>query len=479
MPAKDFLLPDLGEGLEDAEVVVWRVSEGERIELNQTLVEVNTAKALVEIPAPWEGVVETLHAAEGDVVKVGQPLVSIRVEEGQPTEPLAPPELSSDEASPEAAAGAAQQAAQEVGAPAVEQAAQDAQDAQERAGEHVTDETTQQGPKRRPVLVGYGVAEEEELRPARRREAAYSEAEPPRRHGPVPASPPVRRLAKELGVDLASVTGSGPGGRVTRDDVEKAARRREGPLVSESEGPGGVKLWAVAVEDDVQVVPVRGTRRLIAEQMARSVREIPHVTTFLTMDASAIQGFREHISSAKGERVSPLPIVVRALAEVCREYPELNSSFQAELSEIHLYRDCHVGIAMETERGLLVPVVPDAARKGILEISREITALSEGARAGRLAPDQMMGGTVTVTNVGTFGAEFGTPVINHPEAAILALGVIEPRALVVEGRVEARPAVTLSLSFDHRVLDGARAGRALAALRALLESPFRLGALPT
>ena len=418
-----FLLPDLGEGLEDAEVVAWRVAEGDSIELNQTVVEVNTAKALVEIPAPWAGMVEKLHAGEGDVVRVGAPLISIRVGESS-----------------------------EGAAPATE---------------------TPSG--RRAILVGYGVEEDAGVsrQPNRRRQREGATG----RSGPVPASPPVRRLAKELGVELGAVAGSGPGGRVTRDDV-KAAASPTGPRVRIGEPlPGGAIPVTVGVEEG-GVIPVRGIRRMVAEKMTRSIRDIPHVTTFLTIDATWLLAFRSELAADSGERLSPLPIVVRALAEVCSSHPKLNATFGADRSEIILYRECNVGIATDTDRGLMVTVVRDAARRGILEISREIARLAEAARTGTAKPEDLAASTVTVTNVGTFGAEFGTPIINHPEAAILALGVIEPRALVVDGRVEARPAVTLSLSFDHRVMDGAEAGRALKALGVLLESPFKLGALP-
>jgi len=212
--------------------------------------------------------------------------------------------------------------------------------------------------------------------------------------------------------------------------------------------------------------------------MARSVREIPHVTTFLTIDATHVQGLRREIEAETGQRVTPLPIIVRALVEVCRQFPKLNSTFVADRSEIVLHSDCHVGIATDTDRGLLVTVVRDAVDKGIVEISREIARLAEAARAGTARPGEVSGSTISVTNVGSFGAESGTPIINHPEAAILAIGVIEPRALVIDGRVEPRPATTLALSFDHRVLDGAEAGRAMRALGDLLQSPFKLGALP-
>jgi pyruvate dehydrogenase E2 component (dihydrolipoamide acetyltransferase) len=413
MTVREFLLPDLGEGLEDAEVVTWRVAQGEHVELNQVLVEVNTAKALVEIPAPWEGVVEELLASEGAVVKVGQPLVSIR---------LAAP------------------------------------------GGETTGDSESPKPRRQALLVGYGVEEEEAAAAPGDRATPATARE---KGQPVPASPPVRRLAKELGVDLSTVPGSGPGGRVTREDVLQVAGHAV-PVPS-AEAPA---------REEVQRIPVRGTRRLIAEKMARAAREVPQVTTFLTVDATALQAFREELAGGSERRITALPVVVRALVEVCKEYPRLNSSFDAERHEIVLHKRYHVGIATDTDQGLLVPVVRDADSLGLVALAEAITRLTEAARTGKAAPGDLVGSTITVTNVGTFGAEFGTPIVNHPEAAILALGVVEPRALVVGGEVQARPAVTLSLSFDHRVLDGAEAGRAMRALKSMLESPFRLGALP-
>jgi len=251
-------------------------------------------------------------------------------------------------------------------------------------------------------------------------------------------------------------------------DVQNAAEQDEDARVAP----------IAAADEGVRRIAVKGTRRLIAEKMARAAREIPQVTTFLTVDATALQAFREELSGESGRRITPLPIVVRALVEVCREHPKLNSSFDAERREILVYERCHVGIATDTEQGLLVPVVREAGSLGLVALSEEIARLTEAARSGKATPQELVGSTITVTNVGTFGAEFGTPIVNHPEAAILALGVVESRALVVDGEVQARPAVTLSLSFDHRVLDGAETGRAMKALKAFLESPFRLGALP-
>jgi pyruvate dehydrogenase E2 component (dihydrolipoamide acetyltransferase) len=423
MAVRQFLLPDLGEGLEDAEVVAWRVGEGDRVELNQVLVEVNTAKALVEIPSPWAGVIAKLHANEGDVVVVGQPLVSIEVGGERQAEPAA-------------ATGAK--------APA-----------------------TGEKPRRQALLVGYGVAEEEDVT-APAPPSVRAPVAPARAGGaPIPASPPVRRLAKELGIELGSVDATGPGGRVTREDVMRAA-----------EGIGTVFGRKAPDVPGDERIPVRGVRRLTAEKMAKSAREIPHVTTFLTVDATALEAFRGELERDTGSRFTALPIIVRAFIEVAREFRSLNATFDAGSAEIVLRGDLNVGIATDTERGLLVPVVRRADRLGIRELAGEIARLVRAAREGRSSPEELSGGTVTVTNVGSFGADAGTPIINHPESSILAIGVIEPRALVVKGRVEARPAVTLSLSFDHRVLDGAEAGRAMKALGDLLESPFRLGALP-
>jgi pyruvate dehydrogenase E2 component (dihydrolipoamide acetyltransferase) len=429
-----FNLPDLGEGLEDAEIVDWKVSEGDSVELNQPLIEVNTAKALVEIPSPVEGVVAKLHGAAGDVVEVGAPLVTFEVEAGSPP-------------SAEAEAAAA-------------------------AGQKVTGGDGQS--KREAVLVGYGVEEgagagkkRPKLKPPGPRRAPAAASEAPAAPQPsetteVKATPPVRRLARERGVDLAKIAGTGPEGRITREDVL-----------------GAESVPAAPSDEGDERVPVKGVRRMIAEKMARSWREVPHVTTFHTVDATHVEDLRKKLTEETGSKVSALAIFVRALVEVCRDHPKLNSSWDEDAHEIVLKRKQHVGIATDTERGLLVPVVHDAGDKGISQIAKEIAELVEAARAGKATLEQMTGGTITVTNVGTYGSSFGTPIINIPEAAILALGRIEERAVVKDGQVAVRPSVTLSLSFDHRVLDGADADKALTDLRRLLEDPERLGSLPS
>lgn len=410
MATYGFRLPDLGEGLEDAEVIRWLVAEGDEVTLNQPLIEVDTAKALVEIPSPVAGRVATLHAAEGAVVEVGALLVTFEVE-GE-----APPEGG-----------------------------------------------------RRSVLVGYGVDDAERPRRRRRlhvggpaRRAAGAGA-PSRDQEGVLTSPVVRKLAADLGVDLGSVSGTGPGGRVLREDVLGAA---EGQKAAPLPGTGG------PVEGEERL-PVRGVRRVVAEKMSRAAREIPQVTTFLTIEASELLKARDAAQAKAGEatKVTPLAVVARALVEILPGHPKLNASYDSERGEVVLKRYCNLGIATDTERGLIVPVIRDARRLTAAELAAEISRLAQAARDGTARPEDLTGGTVTISNVGSFGSEYGTPIVNPPESAILALGVIEDRPVVRDGQVVIRPVAVLSLSFDHRVLDGAEAGRGLLALRQLLESP--------
>jgi 2-oxoisovalerate dehydrogenase E2 component (dihydrolipoyl transacylase) len=430
MPERVFNVPDLGEGLEDAEIVEWKVAEGDSVELNQPLVEVNTAKALVEIPSPYAGTIVKLHGSDGEIVKVGEPLVTFDIVE-QPAE--------------EAAEGG--------------------------------------GPKREAVLVGYGVDQDSKpkgkrrLRPPGERKAPAARAErspaPASPAGPrgVKATPPVRRLAREHGVDLSTLSGTGPEGRITRDDV-LAATGGEG-----AERPGAAPRAEAPAGKDERI-PMKGVRRLIAQKMERSWREIPHVTTFHPADATWLEALRRELTEESGVKVSGLAVIVRALVEILRDHPKLNSTFDADAEEIVLRRSYHVGIAADTDRGLVVPVVRDADRKGIVTLAREVADVVARTREGKASPEEITGSTITVTNYGVFGSQAGTPIINFPEAAILGVGAVRPQPMVVDGRVEARPVLTLALSFDHRLLDGADADRAMQDLVRQLESPFRLGALP-
>jgi len=409
MAERVFALPDLGEGLEDATVNAWLVKEGEQVSLNQPIVEVETAKATVEIPSPFAGTITRVHAAAGETVKVGAPLVTFDTLESEPA-------LVAE-----------------------------------------SDAVAESGP-----------------------------AEASEEAGPVAAATPaVRRRAKELGVELSGIAGSGPEGRITHEDVERAAGsgpagagEGQAPPAAEGQAPpveeraGARALWTVMMPTDADVRPISMIRRTIAENLTRVVREVPQVTTFRTLDCTALEAFRTEAG------LSPLPIVVRALADVCRDHRSLNASYMAEQGQIWLHRRVHVGIATDTERGLLVPVVRDVANRTIGEIAAEIERLASAARDGSIRIEEMTGGTITVTNTGSYGSEFGTPIINRAQAAILGLGAIAPRALVVDGQVVARPACTLSLTFDHRLLDGATAGRAFGDLVAILGSRDRLEALP-
>lgn len=365
MVERAFSMPDLGEGLEEGEIVAWLVAVNDEVGLNQPLVEVETAKATVEIPSPFAGRIASLHGAVGDAIPVGSPLVTFA--------------LADDDASTEAP-----ESAPAVGTPATAKA---------------------------------------------------------------PATPAVRKLAKERGVDLATITGTGPGGRITVEDLSAA---------------GGVV-------DVAGVEPITPVRREIAKRLTE-VAAIPQVTTFRTVDCTELDAFRREL------HVSPLPVLVAALALTCADHPLINASWHDD--GIHTARSVHVGIAIDTERGLTVPVLRNAHAMGIAAIGAEIRRLAEAARGGHLTPNDLHGATIGVSNTGSYGSEAGTPLLNPGNAVTIAMGVIQPRALVVAGDVVARPACTLSLTFDHRVLDGAAAGRALSDLVALLQDRGRLRDLP-
>jgi 2-oxoisovalerate dehydrogenase E2 component (dihydrolipoyl transacylase) len=374
MAERVFTLPDLGEGLEEAIVSAWLVAEGATVELNQPFVEIETAKATVEVPSPFAGRVAKLHVGAGETLAVGAPLATFEVE-------------------------------------------------------------------------------------------AAAEATS------ITAAPAVRKLARDLGVDLAMVSGSGPGGRVTREDVESLARSGVRAASDPATLPSGepATAWTVGSNTSSEEIPVSPIRRAVAQRLSE-VAAIPQVTTFRTVECTALEAVRRDLG------VSPLPVFVRALSEVVKDHPMLNATWTDEALLVH--DKVNVGIATDTERGLVVPVVMDAGSLGIGEIASEIDRLARAARDGSLKPTNTSGETIAVTNTGSYGSEFGTPLLNPGHAVTIALGVIAPRALVIDGAVEARPACTVSLTFDHRVLDGATVGRAFGALVELLESRERLDALP-
>jgi pyruvate dehydrogenase E2 component (dihydrolipoamide acetyltransferase) len=392
MADQTFRLPDLGEGLTEAQLVAWRVEEGGRVDVNTPLCEVETAKAVVVIPSPWAGTIHKLHARPGESVAVGEPLVTIT------------PAEATQEATP-------------------------------------------------GTLVGYGPgAPESGVRRKARTAAAVAEGS-----GDVRAAPFVRQLAKEMGVDLAQLTGSGPGGRITRADVEAAAS-----------SPAGTA--SAATTDGERRISVVGIRKAIAKQMLRSVSTIPQFTEFAVFDATNLMAARE-AGKASGRSMTPLPYFIAAVAKAVRAYPLMNSSWDETRDEIIVKEPVNVGIAVNTSQGLLVPVLRGAEQLELTAIAEKSAQLIEGARAGTLPPNQMSGGTITVTNVGASGpVETGTPIINPPECCVVAFGAIKPRPMVVQGQVVARSGAWISISVDHRIVDGALATEFLTALVAELET---------
>jgi pyruvate dehydrogenase E2 component (dihydrolipoamide acetyltransferase) len=435
---REFKLPDLGEGLTEGEVVRWLVAEGEAIALNQPIVEVETAKAVVEIPAPYAGTVVKLHAAQGDTLDVGAPLISVDTGGGSGELKPSPPE---DRGAAPPAAAAPEQELQ-------------------------------------ATLVGPG-----ERQQTRRRRIA-THARTPDRDGsaqaaPAPAAkrpkatPPVRRYARDRGVDLADLVGTGRDGRITREDVD-------GALETAQPAAAAAAPTARQARDRAEErIPVRGTRRQIAAAMTASAFSIPHVTEFLTVDATRLMELRERLRAlpaAADLKVTPLAVVAKALCVAVRSYPLMNSSWDEDAGDIVVKGWVNLGIATDTPTGLLVPNIKDADTLGILDLSHELTRLTALARERKAAPADLTGGTITITNVGGFGVETGTPIINKPECAILATGLIAPRPWVVDGQLAVRQLMTASVSFDHRIVDGAYAAQFLAHLRDLLEDPALIGA---
>jgi pyruvate dehydrogenase E2 component (dihydrolipoamide acetyltransferase) len=415
MTMPDFLLPDLGEGLEEAEIVTWHVKAGDVVQVDQVVAEVETAKAVVEVPIPFAGVVTELHAAPGATIAVGQPLITITT-------------------------GATGTAA----------------DAEEPSGS---------------VLIGYGTAS---TVPSRRYAArrvpqpaqpasAPNPARAPGRSRRVPVvSPLVRKMATDAGLDLTTVTGTGPSGLVSRADVRVAITQRatvQAPdAVSDIGATGG------------QRIPLRGLRRATADKLTRSRREIPEATVWVDVDATGLVESRRALNAGGSQPpVSLLGLVARFALLALRRYPELNA--RVEQDEILIPDHVHLGFAAQTERGLVVPVVHDAHRLTTRELSAAMAASSAAARDGRLAPADLAGGTFTVNNYGVFGVDGSAAIINHPEVAILGLGRIIDRPWVVDGQVTARKVCELTLAFDHRVCDGGTAGGFLRYIADCIESP--------
>jgi pyruvate dehydrogenase E2 component (dihydrolipoamide acetyltransferase) len=461
MAEREFKLPDLGEGLTDGEVVRWLVAEGDAIVLNQPIVEIETAKAVVEIPAPYAGTVVKLHAAEGEALEVGAPLISVDTAGGTGTPEAAP------------ATAAVTEPEQELQATLVGPG-----ERQQTRRRRIGHARGANGPAARVGTVDSPAPPTSSsatlpVRGPTDRPVGGVQAAP----GPRPkATPPVRRYAKDRGVDLTALVGTGRDGRITREDVDGALDgAREGAQPAAAATPAARQPRDRGEER----IPVRGTRRQIAAAMTASAFSIPHVTEFLTVDATRLMELRERLRAlpaADGLKLTPLAVVARALCAAIRSYPLMNSSWDEGAGEIVVKGRVNLGIATDTPTGLLVPNIKDADTLGILDLSRELTRLTALARERKAAPADLTGGTITITNVGGFGVETGTPIINKPECAIVATGLIAPRPWVVDGQLAVRQLMTTSVSFDHRIVDGAYAAQFLAHLRDLLEDPALLSA---
>ncbi|MEV4688175.1 dihydrolipoamide acetyltransferase family protein [Microbacterium sp. LWH3-1.2] len=460
---QDFTLPDLGEGLPEAELVQWLVAVGDKVTLNQTIAEVETAKAVVELPSPYAGTITALHAEAGDVVAVGSVLISF--------------DIGGTDAAPSAPAAEARSSATEVSSSAPSESA-----------------------KSEPNLVGYGAAPTGAGRPQRRArvagavaaasDTAVLEAAP---HDAIQfadvverpverprSTPPVRQFAKQLGIDLALVEASGASGVITRADVEAYATRvgaatTTAPVAAEPVETFEMPTPAVAGERTTRT-PIRGVRRMTADAMVRSAFTAPHVTTFLTVDVTATS---ELIASLKRDRhlqehrIGIMAVAAKAVCLALGRHPGLNSKWDDEAGEIVEHHYVNLGIAAATGRGLVVPNIRDAHDLTLVELADAIRGLAETARAGRTAPADMMGGTFSITNVGVFGVDAGTPIINPGEAGILALGAVRRQPWEHHGEIALRDVMTLALSFDHRLVDGEQGSRFLVDVADILREPGR------
>ncbi|MFI5884687.1 dihydrolipoamide acetyltransferase family protein [Streptomyces sp. NPDC051554] len=442
---REFKMPDVGEGLTEAEILKWYVQVGDTVTDGQVVCEVETAKAAVELPIPYDGVVRELRFPEGTTVDVGTSIIAVDVSGGG----AAPAETSA--------------------AP-------------------VQEEAKPAAPARTPVLVGYGVSTSATKRRPRKgaeipaQEASVAVQAELNGHAPGAvvesrplAKPPVRKLAKDLGVDLATVTPSGPDGVITREDVHAAVA----PVQAQAPERVAPPAPSLAVADSTREtrVPVKGVRKATAAAMVGSAFTAPHVTEFVTVNVTRTMKLVEELKQDKelqGLRVNPLLLIAKALLVAIKRNPDINASWDEAAQEIVLKHYVNLGIAAATPRGLIVPNIKDAHAKTLPQLAESLGELVSTARDGKTSPAAMQGGTVTITNVGVFGIDTGTPILNPGESAILAVGTIKLQPWVHKGKVKPRQVTTLALSFDHRLVDGELGSKVLADVAAILEQPKRL-----
>ncbi len=470
---KEFRLPDLGEGLTESEILSWKVAVGDTVTLNQVIAEVETAKAVVELPSPFAGVIAALHEEPGTIVEVGKPIVSFEVaDDGGASPSGAAPAGVAPAGATTAVAGAAKREPNLVGYGAVvESSGRPARRVRNFAAPVVEPATTTAGfPDRaREVRERLGSETLPVAQPAETRSA--DTAERPR------STPPVRKLAKDLGVELAAVAGTGAGGLITREDVrnfvgggELSAPVRHLSAVSDSVSAAG----SGARGGREVRTPIKGVRKFTAAAMVASAFTAPHATEFLTVDVTPTMDLLAKLKTSRafaGYKLTPLTLVAKAVLIALRRNPSLNSRWEEASQEIVQFNYVNLGIAAATPRGLTVPNIKDADTLSLLELSEALTGLTETARAGKTAPADLSGGTISITNIGVFGIDAGTPILNPGEAAILAMGAVRKMPWEFQDEVALRQVMTLSLSFDHRLVDGEQGSRFLADVGAILAEP--------
>ncbi|MGC5019136.1 dihydrolipoamide acetyltransferase family protein [Micromonospora sp. DT47] len=466
-----FLLPDLGEGLSEAEIVEWRVAVGDVVTVDQSVVEVETAKAVVDVPCPYAGRVVELHGAAGEVRPVGQPLITIAPLDGG-GEPAGHATYREEERAGSGNVligygtghgGSGRRRRRPRLAPAPEPAT--APDARTTAAAPAGPASPaglaeSSGPAAPPGAAASGRASDDSSRAAA-----------------LVISPIVRRLARERGLDLATVHGTGPGGVIRRADVEAATSEATAPatrLAAVPDAPAAHVGLAPAGDQDV-VIPLTGIRKVIADKLSRSRREIPEVTIWVDVDATGLLETRAAINAATPDApVSILALLARICLSGLRRFPQLNARVDTEGQRIVQSAGVHLGIAAQTDRGLVVPVLRDAQRLTTRELAAALAETTAAARAGTLPPARLTGGTFTLNNYGVFGVDGSTPIINHPEAALLGVGRIVDKPWVVDGQLAVRKVTQLSLTFDHRVCDGGVAGGFLRHVADCVEQPALL-----
>jgi 2-oxoisovalerate dehydrogenase E2 component (dihydrolipoyl transacylase) len=451
---KEFRLPDLGEGLTESEILSWKVGVGDTVSLNQVIAEVETAKAVVELPSPFAGVIKELHEQPGTIVEVGKPIVSFEVAD----------DVGASSGAPAAAASS----------PAGQEQEQEPEPKPATA-------------KREPNLVGYGAVVESSGRPVRRlRNLPPAVVEPVETKATVVepgqtqavetrprSTPPVRKFARDLGVDLAMVSGTGPQGLITREDVQHfvdGQQAEAGSPEPETVAPNGAQSRL----DRESRTPIKGVRKFTAAAMVQSAFTAPHVTEFLTVDVTPAMELLVKLKGSReftGHKLTPLTLAAKAVLIALRRNPALNARWDEANQEIVTFNYVNLGIAAATPRGLTVPNIKDADVLSFLQLADALNELTEAARAGKSTPADLSGGTISITNIGVFGIDAGTPILNPGEAAILAVGAVRSTPWEYQGEVALRQVLTLSLSFDHRLVDGEQGSRFLADVGAILADP--------